>query len=349
MIKSAYSLDGPNYDKFPLNANNIDVNTNDGEEIVALFEFADRILQFKQNTMYVINVSGASEFLESTHSYKGIPHTGCACKTDYGIAWANQYGCYLYDGKQVIDLIEEKGIRKISESTWSTHMSISEDLDKAHNIGTHDFCHVGYYPKKKELLVTAGAHTSFNGYVYNFITKAWVYTTSLEIDGNPWVPLVTSPVNGKLLHASQDTNKIYKWSGGLEHTTDQTIILKTKDIDFGEPAVRKKIYKVYLSYKGTGQNVTVGYRVNGETTASLGNFYRITSATDGSSSNATDSTKPLWTGDVGTTDWLTAELKPVTSINNVYSFQLVIGGTCGSSNTFEINDITIVYRAKGIK
>ena len=81
------------------------------------------------------------------------------------------------------------------------------------------------------------------------------------------------------------------------------------DIDFGNPSVRKKVYKIYLSYKGNGSAITIGYRINGETSATLGNFYKINS--DGSSSNATDSTTPLHSSSVGTTDWLKAELKPV--------------------------------------
>ena len=48
-----------------------------------------------------------------------------------------------------------------------------------------------------------------------------------------------------------------------------------------------------------------------------------------------------------TTEWINAELKPATSINNVYSFQLHFGGTAGSD--FEINDISIVYRIKSVK
>ena len=51
--------------------------------------------------------------------------------------------------------------------------------------------------------------------------------------------------------------------------------------------------------------------------------------------------------DVGTDDWVSAELKPVSSINNVYSFQLIFGGTAPAD--FEINDISIIYRMKSIK
>ena len=58
--------------------NNIDVAVNDGDAIVHLIEYADRILQFKKNTCYVINISGATEYLEAEHKFKGISNPGAA-------------------------------------------------------------------------------------------------------------------------------------------------------------------------------------------------------------------------------------------------------------------------------
>ena len=148
--------------------------------------------------------------------------------------------------------------------------------------------------------------------------------------------------NGDLVHAVAATPK--KWSN--DSAVQSNISLISKDIDFGNPSVRKKIYKVYLSYKGDGRAITIGYRINGENAASPSNFYKINS--DGSSSNATDSTTPLHSASVGVNDWLKAELKPVSSINNVNSFQLVIGGASTDAN-FQINDISISYRTKNVK
>ena len=62
---------------------------------------------------------------------------------------------------------------------------------------------------------------------------------------------------------------------------------------------------------------------------------------NGSTTGGTSSTTPFHQGDVDVDDWVCAELKPASSINNVYSFQLKFDG--GSTDTtFEINDITIV-------
>ena len=92
--------------------NKIEAAVADGESITALAEFADKILQFKQNTLYIINVSGSVEILESTNRHKGVASPAAVCKTDYGVAWANEHGCYLYDGKTIIDLLEKKGFTR---------------------------------------------------------------------------------------------------------------------------------------------------------------------------------------------------------------------------------------------
>ena len=86
--------------------------------------------------MNLINVSQQVEFLEDTFMHKGVPHSASVCKTDYGIAWANTTGCYLYDGQKVIDLLEKKGEPLISQDTWSVVVP-----------------KVGYFPKKLHWIV----------------------------------------------------------------------------------------------------------------------------------------------------------------------------------------------------
>jgi len=305
--------------------NKIEAAVNDGEEITALAEFADKILQFKQNTLYIINVSQQVEILESTHKYKGVNNPAAVCKTDYGVAWANEYGCFLYDGKNVTDLLEKQGLQKIKQSDWSG--SIITPM-------------VGYLPSKRQIIVVedVGAAGTGLGFIYDMVTGSWTKAGAGRFNDavksnfvNDW--------NGNLMYVTSD--RPHQWSD--TSAASSNFSLKTKDIDFGQPAVRKKIYKAYVSFKGDGRSVDIQYSVNGDndTTAP---FYRINS--DGSSDKTNSDTTPLAT-DVDTDDWVLAELKPVSSINNVYSFQLIFDGTAAAD--FEINDISIVYRLKNIK
>ena len=382
--------------------NKIEAAVNDGEEITGLAEFADKILQFKQNTLYVINVSRQVEVLESTHKHKGVSNPAAICKTDYGIAWANEHGCYLYDGRKVVDLLEKGGIRRIKESKWSSFVS-------------SDGVMVGYFPEKKQIIVVrdsralftltgsidpiagsnvTGVNTKFlkeihpgdtitvsgqtrtvssvlsdtalivtsafsdnandttpdcnprgDAYIYDMVTASWTHVSgrfASAIKSN-----FVTDWNGNLVHATSATPK--KWSNASAASSN--VEFQTKDIDFGHPSVRKKIYKVYLTYRGNATHVQVNYGVDGIEPAST--FYSIASGTNGKTSGAvndSDNDKCI-PYDAGTNDWLKAELKPSASINNINSFRLKISGDGSNaiSSDFEINDISIVYRIKSVK
>ena len=141
--------------------------------------------------------------------------------------------------------------------------------------------------------------------------------------------------------SSYNAGTLYKWDDTAD-ASSSGLSLKTKDIDFGSPGRRKKIYLVRISYKGNGTGVTVKYSINGDNNTEL-NFYRLEDGGDSDRSN--DDTTPLQ--DVGVDDWVVGELVPVAPITTAYSFQLIFGGTAAAD--FEINDISIVYRAKNIK
>ena len=310
--------------------NKIEAAVNDGEEITGLAEFADKILQFKQNTLYVINVSRQIEVLESTHKHKGVSNPAAICKTDYGIAWANQHGCYLYDGRKVVDLLEKGGIQRINELTWSTF------------IGTPM---VGYFPLKRQIIVVDDIAAAKDGvcYIYDMVTASWSKMYNATFTDTIKSNFITD-WNGDLVHATSITPK--KWSD--TSAVSSVVDFQTKDIDFGHPSVRKKIYKVYLTYRGNATHVQVHYGVDGLTPAST--FYSITSGIDGSTTGGSAAAKCI-PYDAGTTDWLKAELKPSASINNISSFRLKISGDASNNIAadFEINDISIIYRIKSVK
>ena len=43
------------------------------------------------------------------------------------------------------------------------------------------------------------------------------------------------------------------------------LLYKTPDIDFGQPSIRKKIYRVRINYKGDASVLGVFYTTNGDT------------------------------------------------------------------------------------
>ena len=116
------------------------------------------------------------------------------------------------------------------------------------------------------------------------------------------------------------------------------LIMTTKDIDFGQPGIRKKLYKVLITYD-TGNatsNVQVDYDVNGGTTFP----YDFANGTNFSSTELASAN-----------GWQVAELKPDVSseANNIKSFRLRFATDGTVPAGFKINDISCIYRAKPIK
>jgi len=220
------------FDIFPL-SRRVDVAIRDGDNIVALENYADRILQFKENSLYIINISRDAEFLEDTYRYKGISHPSSVCKTDFGIAWVNRYGCFLYDGKQVKNLIEEGGLFKISPSNWESF------------IGSVPM--IQYIPSRRQLLVIDNADVPDENYLYNFVTTGWTRGTSRITAGADITNMVVD-WDGNVVWGR--TGVLKKWSVKTDSTQFKYL---TKDLDFGEPGITKRVSKVLLTYK-TGTN-----------------------------------------------------------------------------------------------
>ena len=146
--------------------------TNDGDEIMQLENFSDRLLQFKRNSLYIINVSTyGDEFMEEEHKWKGISNPHHVLWTPEGIIWANEYSDYIYNGKDVEDLvITDKGVfkdsRVISRDTWSDFFSANSVLI--------------YDPEKNQLIIKrsdTGSALINSGdiYVYDIDNGSWAF------------------------------------------------------------------------------------------------------------------------------------------------------------------------------
>ena len=145
---------------------------------------------------------------------------------------------------------------------------------------------------------------------------------------------------GYVDEGDSDKLNFYQWSNdaGEGNAFGSVVLWKSKDIDFGSPAVNKKIYKVYVTYKSTGHSgVKMQFATDGSN-----------SFTDFSSSKSTNYNVDSFSSNATSTGfknsdgvWQVAELKPTSSINNVKSIQLSFdsiqahSGTCqsGSAST----------------
>ncbi len=321
----------------------IDAVKGDAEEYIKLEEYADRLLAFKNKRLHIINIqdpSSANWFLEDVKDYAGVAHHSATVKTEFGIVWVNREGCYHYDGKSIQNLI----MNKIAETTWESFITTESS--------------VFYNPQKFYVCVLADYFGGDrNIYLYDFRTKSWIKGSSafsnnqnrtnftVDWNGNPTVvfqPLVdtdkweifpsswescTAPNQG---WTTIQTKVLIprEWSDDLVEHQPDTVVLQTKDYDFGEPSLIKKVYAVTVTYASDSDLLSpISYAVDGST-----------------------SFNSSFTGDFagsGTGSGWKKVRATLSSPVSCQSIALKISNPSGLGTTegLKINDITLEYRA----
>ena len=316
------------FDYFPLD-NKIDVEINDGDDIIKLASVGDKLLEFKRNTLYVINCSRDIEYLEAKLKHKGVEKDYHVVEGEGFVAWMNRFGAYVYDGNQVENILfNAMGQKRLAN--WETAYY-------------HDDNVLGYLPHKQTLFIG-----NKNGKVimYDLKATAWQYSSNRFPTNN--ISNMVTTKDGNLYWYENENNvmKLHKWDDTPASLTlsDGTVILQTKDFTMDAPDVRKKIHSIYINYKIAGSGAS-----NVEVYAVPDNGTPRQLETD-SSGNASAHTLPKTSGNYNTLHMKMSWTKSALSTDyfkNVrsLSLQFVSNGSAIDSS-FEINDIQVVFREK---
>jgi hypothetical protein len=355
----------PMWGTFPVDSNRIDIPGAAGS-ITALKWVKGRVLQFRQNSLYVINVEDVlSPSVEGVYQGMGVHGQWAVTETPFGCAWVNDTGVYAYNA-------EEGKARSLTIGRIDTEdfQSGGANLDKTK---------IGYDDRAKMLIITNNSNNAATGYhyAYSFVTDSWCTWNGSRAHAAGVKTNFAIDHDGYLTGANQDstTVNIYKWSA--EAQSAAAIEYITKDIDFGKPNLDKRFYTLYISFTGgSGQsNMYVYFRVNGMEGTDLTNGWtQLSSIEDytnpyGSNSGAAwattgspttgDPVVPTAVNDLDSTD--TGDVQKLAKINLRHlsgslpadylkfarSIQFRIAGT--AATTFEINDISLVFKEKRIK
>ena len=308
----------------------IDVVKGDSDEYTALATYGDRLFAFKRQTLYVINIGSPAPsnwFLESTERSKGVASRAGVFYGQDGIFWANKYGAFFYDGSNINNLI--KG--KIPQNIWQQKIGASD----AHHaqVAFHEKTN-NFYILANNLAISATSNN--NGvYTYNFDSKAWVWQDQdamLQGVDKAFSNFIADGQGGIVFNTVAALSATATAQGGISETSggddvDATKwIMKTKDIDFGDPGHIKKVYGVRITYQSSAaQDNPIAYAIDG-----IGNF---ASAGGGSFTGNFADTSGVW-------DVLNAT---VSSPVECQSMQLQISNPT-NDGTIKINDISIEYR-----
>ena len=302
--------------------NFLDVDINDGDEVTALASYADRLLVYKHNTMYLVNATKTLEYLEDTYKYMGVMGSKSICYTNNGVAWVNLDGAYFYNGETVINLID----KKLSRDLFASHLTVGTDK-KAFTIA--------YEPKEKHLVIYAD---NGNGWIYNFISQSWSKSnTGLDDSANKRSNLELH--NNTITQASiNSSDNVTFHSHAIDTTASNSVVfdIRTKDYSITDIGQRKDIKAIYLTYKGTmsgARKVSVEYFADKQSNAIAVNPSDLTTSPSGFTTIKVVPT-------------------PKSSGRKVHTIQVRIksSGDDGLAlRNFELHDVSIIYREKSIK
>lgn len=325
------------FDTFP-RSYFVDVVRGDAEEYVKLEEFSDRLLAFKSEKLYIVNISSPSPsnwFLEDIKNFSGCRHPNATVKTEMGICWVNKYGIFLYNGSEVTNLLTNR----IKESTWQTFFN--------------DSTIIGYNPRKFYLVILKNCFSDDGDvFIYDFRTQSFA-KGSAAFDSNVNRSNMVADWNGNMVTAYQqattgdqtwtatssswasyvvttwsstsDAYNLKEWSDDMRDVSANSFSITTKDFDFGEAGRKKKVYSVIITYKSdNSQTQPVYYAIDGS-----------------------DDFSSQLTGDFSSsTNWTVLRAISATPIECQSIRFKVKNPTNGTGSTagIQINDITIEYR-----
>jgi hypothetical protein len=292
IMRSPINLDGkPQYDTFP-ESHFIDIGADDGDAIVKLLAAGDKLMVYKTSSTSVYNVGKfGGEFVEHVYYYNGIKHPTQATNTALGPVWVNSDGCWIYLKGQLKNLIEDKLVSSDNVASYASRMKWVIDDNDPKSIPS-----IGYLPRHRQLIVGLNIHheSTVNNdcWIYSFDTNSWsLAVNSLQTrshtsnfinsrsgqlyalssaynftdggseviyDGSASAPADTG---GNKLGAKQ----LFIWDGTPSKKAEAALI--TKEINFGDPNVIKKVYKIGLTFKtDSATNLKAYYAINGNDT-----------------------------------------------------------------------------------
>jgi hypothetical protein len=236
----------------------LDIGISDGDSITALHSLGNRLLAFKQKKLYVINVSSTSDagwYLEAEYDGMGCIFQNSVAKTPFGISWVNRNGVYLFDGQSM----PKELTASLDDNLWQAGQELSDVLLKPS---------ISYEPKYKQLYVlqdssmtsNSGVDTEDKVFCFDFATQGW---TTRACVGSADVSNFVESFDGVYFFKHSD-DKIHSLTNNYG---TKSIELITKDIDFGNPGLVKKIKKVYITARDAAANttLTLAYALDGST------------------------------------------------------------------------------------
>ena len=136
---------------------------NDGDEIVALESYSDKVLVFRKRSISVLNTAEAFEKVEDTFD-QGIEQECAKCLTPHGIAFVSNDTVFLYNGKTFQNLSSKSfTFKRVFEqySSDDEYDAYNNFVHKRENLISKCFAQsIGYAPKGDKLIILMNVQAS---------------------------------------------------------------------------------------------------------------------------------------------------------------------------------------------
>ena len=322
----------------------LEANINDGDRIVDVKVFNDKLFEFKQNRINVINIADSEgEYLEETLYNNGAEYRDAIVQSDLGLFWVNDRGVWWYDGQRLQELfyeIKDPSRRRINQQWWEQYIAISSTFLWAG--GKQKIC-LGYDNPNRMLFVFVPDVSTGETLIYSVVNDAWFKGDKVLPDGSSsTLKSVFTNADGRMClyncnasSTSVSANAgISVWDNEPQSSTGFKYI--SREINMGSPAEVKNFYGVYITSKEANGKVSVKYDVNGSDDYSL-LFYTTSGSTGILLSSSSIATNKL-------------HIPSMDTARSKYSIRLHLdcAGSSSTANTvnssFIMEDISVIYR-----
>lgn len=248
----------PNNEKFDLSygGNFINIEQDSGDDIVQIASFRDRIIVFKQKSIWQITLSSeqVGNFFVTTpnlqlitNSYGGVaPKSVVAVENDLFFMSRTGINTLGYQTGFAFDTLRSNEI-SVKVRPFFDSLTISQKMGAS-----------AIYFKKKYIVAFPGLNKSM---VFDTERAAWMGPWS--VDGNVFEVYFDSSSNEHLLFGHDDSTNVDEYSD--TYTTDNgtiiTTTLRTKQEDFGDWSLFKNIRNIFLQFRNISGTAAVDIRL----------------------------------------------------------------------------------------
>lgn len=248
----------PNHEKFDISygGNYINIEKDSGDDIVQISSFRDRIIVFKQRSIWQITLGSeqVGNFFVTTpvlqlitNSYGCVaPRSVIAVENDLYFLSRTGVNTLGYQTGFAFDLLRSNEI-SIKVRTYFEGLTISQKMNA-----------VATYFNKKYIIAFPGLNQSM---VFDTERAAWVGPWT--VDGQTFEVYLDSDSNQHLLLGHDDSVNVDEMSDS--YTTDNgaaiATVLKTRQEDFGDWSLFKTIQNIFVQFRNITGSTNVSIRL----------------------------------------------------------------------------------------